>query len=34
MTGYVDDASSSAAGRIRVILNWFDELKARVPTHR
>lgn len=30
----VDSDGRSATPRIRVILDWFEELKARVPTGR
>ena len=29
-----DDADATNAGQIRVVLNWFEELKQRVPTSR
>ncbi|MDP6608152.1 MAG: hypothetical protein QF463_03715, partial [Vicinamibacterales bacterium] len=28
------DLDSGAGGELRVVLNWFEELKARVPTGR
>jgi hypothetical protein len=31
VVGSIGDAEAGAGGQIHVVLNWFQELKARVP---